>query len=124
MDLILSQSEARLLNAPLISLSPDERRDAFAIRDKIADFNLCQPAPESKVKSPLIQDKDILLKQAVKSPVDGKAYSNRHDWNDHLKRHDCVEVGNSKMPERKLQGDFNCREALTKATRQVLEQRR
>lgn len=71
-----------------------------------------------------IQDKDVLLHNGVYSPADGKTYSNRRAWNEHLRARNLVEVGNdfNKAHEkpRELKGNFNCREALTMATREVL----
>ncbi len=78
--------------------------------------------PETEKVKTIIQDKDILLRNGVSSPADGKIYGNRKDWNDHLKARGLHEVGNDmRKPPSQPQGNFNCREALTKATRQVLE---
>lgn len=72
-----------------------------------------------------LQDKDILLKDGVVSPLDGKtAFHNRHDWADHLKRNDCVEIGNdfnNSKPRTEIRGDFDCRKELSQATHQVME---
>lgn len=72
-----------------------------------------------------IWDKGVSFKDGpVFSHADKKRYSNRQDWDNHLKQHGCVEVGNDKgylkEKKREIQGDFNCRKELTEATRQVL----
>lgn len=73
----------------------------------------------------IIIDKDKLLKDGVRSPADGSVYSNRREWNEHLKSKGLVEVGNdyNGQKPRELQGDYNCRKALTEATREVLSKR-
>lgn len=68
----------------------------------------------------VIQDKDVLLRDGVKSQVDGKMYTRRADYNDHLKRHDMVEVGDqapTKAPK-EIRGDFDCKKELHEAIKQ------
>lgn len=72
-----------------------------------------------------LQDRDVLLKDGVISPLDGKtAFHNRRDWADHLKRNDCVEIGNdfnNAKPRTEIRGDFDCRKELSQATHQIME---
>lgn len=73
-----------------------------------------------------LQDRDILLKEGVLSPLDQKtAFHNRREWNEHLKVNGCVEIGNdygdSTKKKREIKGDFDCREALAQAVNQVGE---
>lgn len=71
-----------------------------------------------------LMDKDILLKDGVKSPVTGEAYLNRRDWNNHLKANGCVEFGNdlnNAKQRTEVRGDFNCREELGRAVHEVAE---
>jgi hypothetical protein len=75
----------------------------------------------SKV-STLIFDKDALLKNPVKSMADGKHYSNRREWNEHLKRNDVVEVGDqapTKAPK-EIRGDYSVKNELKQAIQQHL----
>lgn len=67
-----------------------------------------------------IVDKDILLKEGVRSTVDNKIYGNRRVWNEHLKRHGCVEIGNdynNKTPKPN-NADHNVRADLINAMKQ------
>lgn len=67
-----------------------------------------------------IVDRDVLLKDGVRSTVDNKMYSNRMKWNDHLKRHGCVEIGNdynNKTP-RPSNSDHNVRADLINVMKQ------
>lgn len=73
-----------------------------------------------------LMDRDVLLKDGILSPLDMKtAFHNRRDWADHLKRHDCVEVGNdlnnSTLKKREIKGDFDCRAELAQATHQIAD---
>lgn len=72
----------------------------------------------------VVMDTDKLLRDGVKSPIDGSIHGNRAGYKDHLKRHGCVEIGNdfnNAKPRSEVRGDFNCREELTKATHQVMD---
>lgn len=102
-------------------------------RDLSGPFLLCSIERE-KIKSapiktsklnPVIYDNDALLKEGVKSQIDGKHYFNKHDWKNHLKDNGCVEIGNdfnnAKEIPGKLRGDFDVRNDLGKATYQVAE---
>ena len=114
----LSEYEQKLMNTPLIQLSTDDKRAAFSIMDKIAEYNWRQPKPEIKG---FMQDKDKLLKDGVKSPADGKAYSNRGEWNEMLKRNNCVEYGNDqKCKPRPVQmKNMNLKPAIKQALEQA-----
>lgn len=62
--------------------------------------------------------------EPIFSHADGKRYSNRHSWEDHLKATNCFEVGNEynkkDISQRKLRGNFNPRKELSQATHEVL----
>ncbi len=66
---------------------------------------------------------DKLLDNGVRSPVDGRVYSNKKTWRDNLKAHGCVEVGNdlnNAKPRSEIRGDYNVRQELARATYEVL----
>lgn len=120
----MSDQEKSILNMPFKDLTPEDRSIAFSLSDKIADYNRSQ-SHISKGRM-VIQDKDILLKNGVISPLDGKtAFHNRKDWANHLKANGCVEIGNdfnnSTKKQKEIVGDFDCRNELGKATYQVME---
>ncbi len=79
---------------------------------------------DSKKVNITVLMKDKLLENGVLSPIDGKAFHNRADWADHLKRHDCVEFGNdlnNAKQREEVRGDFDCRKELGEATHRVME---
>jgi hypothetical protein len=79
-----------------------------------------QPVVSTKRSKVQIVDKDILLRNGVKSQADGNVYGNRREYNDHLKRHDMVEVGDQAPTEasKEIRGDFDCRKELHDAIKQ------
>ena len=79
--------------------------------------------PKSSIE---IQNKEVSFANgAVLSHVDGKYYSNRKDWDSHLKAHKCVEVGNDYKhyfkSSSEVKGDFTVRDDLTKVVKGALE---
>lgn len=61
-------------------------------------------------KSSGFWNKEVSFGSPVKSPVDGKHYASRKRWDDHLKAHRCVELGNDPAASKKhegLRGDFD-----------------
>jgi len=69
-----------------------------------------------------IQDKETSFKNPVKSMVDGKQYTNRKSWDDHLKAHNCTEVGNDPAALRvnkEIRGDFNISKEYREAVQEV-----
>lgn len=68
-----------------------------------------------------IIDKDKPIHGGMRSTVDGKVYSSRQQWDEHLKRNGCrqLEAGEGSKPL-PLQGRYNCRKELTEATREAL----
>lgn len=73
-----------------------------------------------------VSNRDISFGDPVKSMIDGKHYSNKTDYSNHLKQHGCHEVGNDPIVEKKeknLRGDFNVREAVAEATNHVLSKK-
>lgn len=112
---ILNLWEKATKDSPLVVFADECESFSEAMRMSWPDQN------EKKDKVTVIIT-DVLLKDGVVSPIDQKSvFHNRKDWGEHLKRNNCVELGNDRMPERKIQGNFNCRKELTQATRQVLE---
>jgi len=114
-----------LLKKPFKDLSSEERAQAFALSDKIAEFNRAQPKPVSNAPV-TISMRDKLLENGVISPLDGKtAFHNRHSWAEHLKKNGCVEIGNdfnnATQKKREIKGDFDCRDELGRATYQIAE---
>lgn len=84
---------------------------------------------QSKASSIQIIDRDKLV-TGVAHPCDGKKSHNRASWENTLKTNNCVTVGNDmKVPDRReitasdMKGDFNVREALGRATHEVLSKR-
>lgn len=75
-----------------------------------------------------IFDKDKLFQGGpIQSPVTGKRYANRKEWNDHLKARGLQEVGNdynrkTEEPSASL-GKYDCRPQLEKAVHQTFERR-
>lgn len=73
----------------------------------------------------VLMDKDKLLAEGVKSPITKQSFSNRRDWNNHLKANGCVEIGNdfnnAHQKPIPLKGDFDCTKELSEATHQVME---
>lgn len=67
-------------------------------------------------------DKEMLMKDGVKSMADGHTYTTRSAYNDHLKRHDMVEVGDqaSAKPHEMNRGDHNVSRELKAALEQHL----
>lgn len=68
-------------------------------------------------------NRDVLFQNPVKSPVDGKHYTNRKTYDDHLKAHNCFEIGTEKVStkKREIQGDFNVRKELTEAVNRYIQ---
>lgn len=69
-------------------------------------------------------DREKVIGDGVKSILDGKAYTNRGSYEQHLKDRGCFVVGNdlNKATEKKreLRGDFNVRNELGRAVHEVL----
>ena len=57
---------------------------------------------------------------AYKSMVTGEMIDGRVKHRDHLKRHNCVEVGNEKLGPKKYEGDHNVRPEMMEAIKQHL----
>lgn len=76
----------------------------------------------ARASKTVIMDKDHLLKDGILSPIDKKAFHNRREWNDHLKRNGCIELGteaNKLTGKKPLEGDFNCRKELSEVVERV-----
>lgn len=120
---LLIAYEAATKDSPLVLASSevDNFTKAMKISNAREDVRLGRQAVNT-----ILQDRDILLKDGILSPLDQKtAFHNRRDWNEHLKRNGCVEIGNdynnSTQKKSEIKGDFNCRQELGKATYQVME---
>lgn len=70
-----------------------------------------------KSKAAHVFDRDMLLKEGVMCPADGKTYTNRKEWNDTLKAHDMVEMGDQAptTANQDIRGDFNVQKELREA---------
>lgn len=125
MHKILSEDENRILATPFKDLTKEQRSAAFSLSDRVADHNRKQAYSNKSKFNITISDRDVLLKNGVTSPIDPKqAFTNRREWAEHLKRNDCVEIGNdynNAKPPTEIKGDFNCRKELSQATHQVME---
>lgn len=68
-------------------------------------------------RGPVIQNKDILLKDGIRSQADGKIYTTRKAYNDHLKRHGMVEVGDQAPTQacKEVRGDHDVSKELREA---------
>lgn len=93
--------------------SPD-RMGPFIVLD--AEF---KPHESVMIKSKAahVFDRDMLLKDGVKCPVDGKTYTSRKKWNDTLKAHEMVEMGDQAptTSNQDIKGDFNVQSELREA---------
>lgn len=66
-------------------------------------------------KAPGTWNKEVCFGSPVKSPVDGKHYSSRKQWDNHLKANQCHEVGNDPAGYRKhegIRGDFDTKKDI------------
>lgn len=71
-----------------------------------------------------ISNRDICFAEPVQSVIDGTHYSSKRAYTDHLRQHECHEVGNdyntgTHRPS-ELQGDFDVRKELAAATYETL----
>lgn len=106
---------------------PKEIVDYGYAKDRCGPFIECEvskkptflPVKSNKINTAIV-DKDVLLKDGVKSTVDGKMYGNRREWNDHLKRNGCVEIGNdyNNHTPKPNNADHNVRGELINAMKQ------
>jgi hypothetical protein len=99
-------------SGPFIIIHPVEKpNDAIAVKKNI---------------EVTLFDRDMLFREGhIKSPVTRKTYANRSEWNEHLKRSGCTEVGNeynrkTEEPRASL-GRYDCRPNLERAVHQVFE---
>ena len=71
-----------------------------------------------------IIDRDKAFRdRPLQSCVDGSYHTNRRGYEEHLKMNDCriyEKDSSNARKEGEVRGDFNVREELTKATREVL----
>lgn len=113
----LTDVQIHLLCTPFVNLSPSERSNAFSASDKLAEWNRKQPY--RMTGGITVMDRDALLKDNIQSPADGKRYSNRKDWNEMLKRNNCIEFGNDqKVQARPTQiKNMNLKPAIAAALR-------
>lgn len=93
------------------------------VLSKEDDHRLQMILESRKAKSPVVYDRDKLLAGGVFSHADKKTYTTKREWDDHLKAHGCVEVGNDYNHMLKgrteVAGNFECRKELTEAYRHV-----
>lgn len=114
-----------LLNKPINQMTKSEIIMAFALHDRVTQESWERNKNYKNDKSqflPLIQDRDVLLKEGVFSHADGKTYTNRKQWDAHLKARNLIEVGNdyNNAKPRELRGDFKVsREEIHRAIEEV-----
>lgn len=117
---ILKAYEMASKESPLI-ITNDEG-DNFIKAMKIGQR--CEDNRNTKTLKITLMDKDKLLANGVKSPINKKSFTNRREWKEHLKANGCVEVGNdfnnAKEVAGKLRGDYDVRDDLGKATYEVM----
>lgn len=112
----LTDKQIHLLFTPFSRLSAQDREDAFRAADKVGEYNRKQPL----LMDCSLASRDInalFNKDSIISPADGRAYSNRSQWNEMLKRNNCVEFGNDqKMTSRPVQlKNMNLKPAIAEA---------
>lgn len=97
-----------------------------------ADIKPHEPAMFKKKRfssNLLNMDKDKLLKDGVKSVIDGSIHTNRQTYAEHLKKHNCTEVGNdynNAKPKAEANYEFDdsgIEEATARAVQEVAERR-
>lgn len=133
-DLCLKH-KIRLQGQLLIDESPENTQEiefnnqaywgVFPVKDR-EELRFYSIPPKVEIRVPttkssvVIQDKDILLKNGVKSQADGKIYGNRREYNEHLKRHGMIEVGDQAptKPNTEIRGDHECRREVIEAYKQ------
>lgn len=89
----LTDAQIHLLCTPFANLSSTERSNAFSASDKVAEYNRKCVLKLTGGGMAIMTDK-LFDKGNIVSPADGKAYSNRAEWKEMLKRNNCVEFGN------------------------------
>lgn len=75
-------------------------RETYVLRNgELMPKRLTQPVEraQSALACPMVIAD---FKDAVYSHADGKTYTSRRHWRDHLKAHKMIEVGNEKLPPR------------------------
>lgn len=118
---LLKAYEEASLESPLI-LAMDES-DNFQKAMKMLGESYDKSNSQNKIT---VWDRGISFKDdAIISPADGRAYSTRHSWDEMLKYNGCIQIGNdfnnATEKKREVQGNFDCREELTRVTHQVAE---
>lgn len=78
-----------------------------------------EPAAEFERKSFTVLDREALVRDGVKSPLDDKVYYSRKAYDDHAKRHDSVLVGSDFQSKRQYRLDKMAakKEAADKASK-------
>ncbi len=89
----LTDKEIHLLCTPFVNLAQSDRANAFHASDKLAAWNRRQPFLADCSAASRMTDK-LFNEKNIQSPADGKYYSNRQQWNEMLKRNNCMEFGN------------------------------
>lgn len=71
-----------------------------------------------------VGNREACFSDPVKSIIDGSHHANRQQYDNHLKQHGCVEMGNDSSiktaQKREVQGDFNVRSELKEAVQEVM----
>lgn len=114
------KSDTELLATPLKDLTPEERKMAFAANDrrmaKIEEENNLWASKGGGIQ--IITDC-----VEVKSPIDGKIYTSKKKYYDHIEAsgNHIVEKGEINLaPHREIRGDFDVSRELKQAIHQHL----
>lgn len=116
----LTDKEIHLLCTPFSNLSVNDRSACFSASDKVAEYNRKQPLLVDCSAATRMTDK-LFDKGHIVSPADGKAYGNRQQWNEMLKRNNCVEFGNDIKPKARKQEfkDMKLKPAIAEAMKKA-----
>jgi hypothetical protein len=109
---LLTAYQAATKENPLVLKACEHDNFCKAMDDLAASYNT------NKMRL-TIHDADVNFKSSVLSHADGKYYTNKKEWESHLKARNLVEVGNEKPKKRELAGDYNCRAELSAAIKEV-----
>lgn len=111
-----------LLKRPVRELTRDQIISAFAAKDKQWERNRKENASYTKLRQGLINViSDDLGIKGVQNPGNGKMYDSKSNLRKAYKAQGLIEMGSdAKVTERKeIRGDYDCREALSKAIDQT-----
>ena len=59
-----------------------------------AEIRWIKLTPPGPRRLPELVNRDAPFEDGIASPADGRRYRSRHDWDEHLRAHGMVEIGN------------------------------